>query len=320
MLSRKRSFISRRRRKNIPKLPQTVEYLEELLADPKYSEYYTKDYRKRPFYSGVWRTKSKEENIVFIYEKFFNMFNTLTDGTMRVDGTFRALPKHIKFRQLFIISIIYRDRSYPLAYILMKKKNFRSYDTFAKLKTLLTANITEIMADYEAGTRKALLKNFANARLAGCFFHYCQAIRKNAKRFGLSKDVKFEQAIKEVSALALLPENYIADGFKEINDRFTKSVRWDRFLEYWNRQWLKAYISVWALTNRTNNYAESFNKSINTLLKSKNPNIWILIFNLKKLELDYSDEITKAHKGIIILTESSRHMNSSLERETFKDF
>lgn len=305
----KNSFIYRRRRKQIPLLPNTVESFEEMISDPKYKQNYTTDFTDLQFYRGVWNTKSNEKNIAFVSQTVLDKFNTLSDGKMRADGTFRALPKHMKFSQLYIISIIYRDRSYPLAYILMQKRNFRSYKTvFAQMKALLKVNVIEIMADYEAATRKAIRKYFPEARLAGCFFHYCQAIRKNAKRFGLSKDKKFSKMVKETSALALLPQNYVALGFHYIQKQLPNSFRWNRFTSYWKRQWLNANISVFGLVDRTNNYAESFNKSVNTLLKSKHPNIWILIHNLKKIEMDYSAEISKVADGLMIKKKRSGYM------------
>ncbi len=307
----KTSYIYRRRRKQIPLLPKTVNDFEKFISDPQYRQYYTTDFRDKEFYRGVWKTKSNEKNIAFVSETVLEKFNTLTDGKMRADGTFRALPKHMKFCQLFIVSVIFRDRSYPLAYILMEKKNFRSYSkVFSEIKALLKVNVEEIMADYEAATRKAIRKFFPKARLAGCFFHYCQAIRKNAKRLGLSKDKKFSKMIKETSALALLPENYVWKGFKYIRTQLPKSFRWSRFTKYWKRQWLRANISVFDLVDRTNNYAETFNKSVNTLLKSKHPNIWILIHNLKKIEMDYTDEIAKVAVGLMIDKKRDTYMKA----------
>lgn len=104
----------------------------------------------------------------------------------------------------------------------MKKKNFQAYDNvFTKLKELIPSHlVTEIMADYESATRKAAVKHFPGARLVGCWFHYVQAINRIAKRFGLASDEKFSAVIKYISALALLPHNYIIDGFNVIGKHF----------------------------------------------------------------------------------------------------
>lgn len=139
---------------------------------------------------------------------------------MLMDGTFKVLPRHIKFRQLYIISIIFEERCYPLAFILMQKNTYYSYNLiFRKLKLLFAScEISNFMTDYEAATRKALKRQFPNARISGCYFHYVKAINKASRRFGLSKDSKYETAIQKISALALLPNEFISKGFQIVND------------------------------------------------------------------------------------------------------
>lgn len=112
--------------------------------------------------------------------------------------------------KLYIISVIRKGRCYPLAYILMERRDYKSYlNVFHNLKQLIpTMNVVTVMSDYEAATRKAVKVQFPKARLSGCFFHYVQSIRKSAKRFGLRSKwdkVKIEDVINKVSALALLP-------------------------------------------------------------------------------------------------------------------
>lgn len=76
------------------------------------------------------------------------------------------------------------------------------------------------MTDYECATRKAAKKHFPLARLVGCYFHYIQAINRVARKFGLSKDEKFSTVIKYVCGLALLPNEFIHDGFEVIGNLF----------------------------------------------------------------------------------------------------
>lgn len=213
------SFMYRRKLKFVPKLPKTVDDFEAMISNKKYEEKFTKDKRKQPFYRGIWKSPKGGSNIVFISETVLKMVLLLSSMVIRMDGTFKMLPRHIEFRQLFIISVIFRDQSYPLAYILMEKKNFEAYDdVFTMLKEFIPSHlITEIMADYESATRKAAKKHFPKARRVGCWFHYIQAINRVAKRFGLlSEDDKFADIVKYLSALALLPQNYISNGFNVI--------------------------------------------------------------------------------------------------------
>ncbi|KAJ6647688.1 hypothetical protein Bhyg_02911, partial [Pseudolycoriella hygida] len=132
------------------------------------------------------------------------------------------------------------------------------------------------MSDYEAATRKALREVFPKARLTGRYFHYVQAIVKKFKKFGISDDENFEGVREDICALALLPNDKIMEGFEIINKGIKHSDRWTRFAAYWKRTWSTANISVYGLVHRTNNYAETLNKTLNILVKSRHPNIWTL--------------------------------------------
>lgn len=212
------SFIYRRKRKFVPKLPKTVDEFEEFICNKRFNQQFTQDKRKQDFYRGTWKSNKGGCNIAYISETVLKIVLLISSIVLRMDGTFKMLPRHIKFRQLFIVSVIYRDKSYPLAYILMQKRNCEAYDNvFSKLKELIPSHlVTEIMADYEAATRKEAIKHFPQARIIGCWFHYVQAINRVAKRFGLLKDDRFLDAVKQISALALLPHNYVKDGFDHI--------------------------------------------------------------------------------------------------------
>lgn len=168
--------------------------------------------------------------------------------------------------------------------------------------------VKNCISDYEAATRRAIREVFPKSRLSGCYFHYVQAIVKKFKSFGLNCE-KFSNARQQVCALALLPNEKVVEGFQIISKPFkSSSQRWNRFKKYWMRYWAVANISVYGLKDRTNNFAESLNKTLNTILKSRHPNIWTLINNLKNIESMRSDELRKASKGHIPKTKRNRAM------------
>lgn len=299
-LKKREGFIHRRQKQYIPLLPSTIEEFEKYIEDEKYRHFYSSDYRNLPYYRGVWTSVKGERNLVFISATILKKINEMNFVAFFLDGTFKALPHHLKFRQLYVINVIYEDQSFPFAYIFMEKKTFTSYDTvFENLKLLMpSVTVAKVMSDYESATRKALRKHYPDAKISGCFFHYVQAIVKRAKKMGLRRDAKFNDAVKQVCALALLPNDFVLQGFKSIEATFNvKSKRWTAFKKYWMKQWSSANISVYGLVHRTNNFSESNNKSLNLLLQSRHPNIWILIKHLKSLENDKSDLILRSSKG-----------------------
>lgn len=269
-LKKKEGFIYRRQRKHIPPLPSTVEDFEKFITDEKYRQFFTCDQRKLPYYRGVWTSSKNERNLVFISETILKQINEMNHIAFFMDGTYKALPHHIPFRQLYVISVTFENQCYPLAHIFMEKKTFTSYDAiFQNLKFLMpSVQVAKVMTDYEAATRKALKKNYPNARIAGCFFHYVQAMVKSTKRFGLRSDERFTDAIQKLSHLALLPNDFVLKGFESIDTALKNigSKRWERFRKYWLKQWGPANISVYGLVDRTNNFSESNNHSLNSLL------------------------------------------------------
>lgn len=317
-LKKKEGFIYRRQRKFIPLLPTTVEEFENYITDERYRQFFSNDYRNLPYFRGVWTSIKGERNLVFISETMLKLINTMNLIALFMDGTYKALPHHIPFRQLYVISFVYENQCYPLAYIFMEKKTFTSYDTiFQNLKLLMpSVEVVKLMTDYEAATRKALIKHYPNARLAGCFFHYVQAMVKSTKRFGLRSDDRFLFAIKKVCHLALLPNEFILPGFESVEQDLgnIESTRWTRFRTYWLKQWGSANISVYGLVDRSNNFSESNNKSLNLLLMKNHPNIWFLIKTLKLLEMDKSDQINRAVQGEMIKTKQSKDVVSFNEK------
>lgn len=314
-------FIHRAQRRIVPLKPKSIEEFEKLIGVAKNSNLYAYDDVDKPFYRGIWEGTSGR-NVAFVSERTLNEVKDLKEVTLLMDGTFKAVPRHMNFRQLYIINVIIRNRCYPLAYILMEKKDFNSYKVvLSELKRMIPAiNVINCMTDYEAATRKAIKQVFPTSRISGCFFHYVQAIQKASKRFGLRNklyDGDFQKFINRTSALALLPNEFVVEGFKLICKSVNKSARWDRFASYWHRQWAKANISVYGLRHRTNNFSETLNRVINLMIGRKAPNIWLLIENLQTVEMVKSDELEQVLDGLIIDTQVKKEttrMNKKIKR------
>ncbi len=128
---------------------------------------------------GVWKGTTGS-NLAFVSDRTLQRVSKERDVTLLMDGTFRAVPRHMGFRQLYIINVIINGGCLPLAYILMERKDFLSYMTvFTELKKLIPSmNVVECMSYYESATRKAILKQFPGVKLSGCYFHCVQAIMK----------------------------------------------------------------------------------------------------------------------------------------------
>lgn len=126
MLSSYFSLIYRSQRTKIPLQPKTIAEFEELINEAKNHKRYAYDDAGNILYRGVWHGLDGM-NVAFVSERTLQAVSKLKDVTLLMDGTFKAIPRHLKFVQLYIINVIIRDKCFPLAYVLMERKNFFSY-------------------------------------------------------------------------------------------------------------------------------------------------------------------------------------------------
>lgn len=136
---------------------------------------------------------------------------------------------------------------FPLCYVLMTSRSAKCYeDVFNFIENnILKLDPVELMTDFEAGLRKAIEKIYPHAILRGCWFHLCQALRRNAIRFGLSALLnEYPEArfiLKALMSLPLLPNNRILEGYRlikkiAVENELMGSFR--HFFNYFESYWL----------------------------------------------------------------------------------
>uniref|UniRef100_A0A0M3I693 MULE domain-containing protein n=1 Tax=Ascaris lumbricoides TaxID=6252 RepID=A0A0M3I693_ASCLU len=71
-------------------------------------------------------------------------------------------------------------------------------------------NVRTVRTDYEEAIMKAVSETFGSAAVKGCLFHYCQALIRSVRKFGLMPFYNefgvIHQWIRRLLALPLLPE------------------------------------------------------------------------------------------------------------------
>ncbi|XP_053594444.1 uncharacterized protein LOC128667616 [Microplitis demolitor] len=138
------------------------------------------------------------------------------------------------------------------------------------------------MSDFEIGMHNAVETAFPDIDANHCYFHYAQAINKNARDLGLINKTTIKVTthpeiyvtIKQLIALALLPPKLIISTFNNLKEVVTQDFgqRFDRLFDYYERFWIKTIkprgFSVYNLReDKTDNYEESCNRNLNDLLK-----------------------------------------------------
>lgn len=114
---------------------------------------------------------------------------------------------------------------------------------------LFNLNPIEFMTDFEGGLRKAIEQKYPNARLRGCWFHFCAALDRNALRLGLypllKRDPFARFILKSLKNLPLLPEDRFVEGYAHIKtvaaeNNLTRSFK--QYFAYFEFYWLAQVI------------------------------------------------------------------------------
>ncbi|XP_045030418.1 uncharacterized protein LOC116935338 [Daphnia magna] len=247
------------RMKNHPRIPETYAEMTDILT--KYSKY-GKTKKGQNFFSGcVEEETDGVRSFAFIFLSL-NIMSLLSEVTqLASDGTFRTSPS--MFQQLFTIHVTYRGKTLPFAYVLMTHRNRKIYD----------ASLRHILDD-------SMGSAFPNARPRGCWFHYGQAIFRKTKEFGLQQEYQKKGVVylivKQLIALALLPENEIFQGFSDIKRKYADELSnqpqvvqdavkllYAYYMNYWLLEVEPVTYSVYRDHNRTNNAIECWNRWFN---------------------------------------------------------
>ena len=136
-------------------------------------------------------------------------------------------------------------------FTLLDRKTAQCYSSVLQYihDNIVKLDCRTIISDYELALQKAIQKVIPNAKLNGCWFHFCQAVRRNMVvkfkslppflRSNTSASILYHKLL----ALPLLPAAQIDDIFNNIKADVNKIVddngNFKKFLVYFENQWMK---------------------------------------------------------------------------------
>ncbi|XP_070072587.1 uncharacterized protein [Drosophila takahashii] len=155
----------------------------------------------------------------------------------------------------------------------MNKKNKKCYEELLQYikENVFDLEPSKIITDYEAAMRKAIRNVYPTVKTVGCWFHFCQALRRNmSKRKSLLEFIRNSKLASsdfhKILALPLLPLYLIESVFHEIKIRifmFDVNNDFRNFLTYFDKQWIKKVgcnnFSVYKENTRTTAAVEGHN-------------------------------------------------------------
>ena len=100
------------------------------------------------------------------------------------------------------------------------------------------------------------------------------------KKDNATKNEENHCILKKIMNLALIPHWLIRNAFDDIKDEVSQLKmntdmrnKWELFFEYFENQWMiktkPEYFSVFDMYDRTNNYLESYHRTLNSILRAK---------------------------------------------------
>lgn len=137
---------------------------------------------------------------------------------------------------------------FPVVYILMSRKTTECYTEVFEFieKEVFKLQPAELMTDFEKGLRKSITKVYPNTEVRGCWFHFCQALRKKSRALGLqtlqAQNASANIIIKEFMSLPLLPPEKIVEGFNQIIGSIREhglTNEFKKFTAYFKNFWMK---------------------------------------------------------------------------------
>lgn len=257
--------------------PKTVKAVKNAFQQKTYMDRYGRSLASSHwlFYRGTQIDENNGSFTVFASTQIIAGLGA--ENELFVDGTFDVVPLDGQYAQLIVIHLGHGEHSFPFLFILTTN---RTQELYARMLRYVEANVCRlrpksIMMDYERAMRLAIREVYPNTTLRGCLFHYTQAVKRKAGRKmpGHSRSRLIRKMLGYAKALPLLPASQIMEGFEVVKKEATVvGPLAEPFIAYVEKQWLSGRrespesISVYKLSNRTNNLVENYNGRLSAKL------------------------------------------------------
>ncbi|XP_017471276.1 PREDICTED: uncharacterized protein LOC108362698 [Rhagoletis zephyria] len=169
---------------------------------------------------------------------------------------------------------------------------------------------TTFTTDFEYGLRKALSQIYPQTKLKTCWFHFTQAVRRNASKLPnfmskLNKDNDAKKLFRKFLILPLLKPDDILIGYQNLKNQalsYNLNSIFEQFIAYFERQWIKkegaSKFSVYNESIKTTSLIESFHGQLGKYL-SKNGSFYKFIDHLLDVDVTKSIDFQKSLDGSI---------------------
>ncbi|KAJ8684705.1 hypothetical protein QAD02_020498 [Eretmocerus hayati] len=225
------------------------------------------------------------------------------------DCTYLARIKIKGLYQLLTFMVRLHTQAFAYAWALMPSKAKPYYVTlFGEMKTTLKVTIRKGLVDFEIALQDALKEVFG-AVIIGCFFHWCQCLWRYAEGLGIAyptmstKDPKKYMVIKQLMALALLPEELIEPTFLAFKDEVKEEFgnHFNGMLDYIQNYWIKirkpATFCCYDEFIKVNNAIETHHRDLNHIFGHRRPSTWTYFTRMLEFQQMKHIELEQVKQG-----------------------
>ncbi|KAE8964032.1 hypothetical protein PR001_g29186 [Phytophthora rubi] len=238
-----------------------------------------------------------------------------------VDGTFRCVPT--EFMQCMVVMV--HDQAselfIPVYFVLCSSK---AKDMYFDILELIYRDTSEklqpcdIVCDFEQPLIQAIQKQFPNAEVIGCLFHFKQAVRRRMKTtYGIpDAEIRIAMAKGVLDVLTVIDPKFVPlQGIRWVKKTIrTQCVaagiaysrtKWKQFWGYFRATWLERYnIEDWNvhglgndLIARTNNPLERFHRELNRAFPTPHPNIVTFVKIIRTISQNFVAKLANVAQG-----------------------
>lgn len=212
------SAMRKARRKQLPKVPNSIRELGDVLAVSDIFRIHTGANRD-PFYQSSIVLEDAT-CAIFMHKKTLELIGRVEE--MHVDASFHIKPQNPLSYYLFTAHAIQSHQSVPILYAVMTSKNQSTFASlFAQLREQLAAYIMPniILSEFDKGMQTALGYTFPEATIKGSWYHYTESVIKQMKLFELQRETAKghgSSSLKMLMVLPLLPAEYMSPGLEAL--------------------------------------------------------------------------------------------------------
>lgn len=214
-------------------------------------------------------------------------------------------------------------QSFPLVMVLMSKRTIPAYENAFQYinRNLIPLRGQAIIIDFEKAMRRGLLlvlrANGSMMAILGCWFHFCQALRRKLLKLPdlahkIRTNDKYKDIFRRIQCLPLIRCEDIEPTFKDLGKEALKLDKklFAPFLNYFHNEWIKTvtpkHFCVFKCTKRTTGDAESYNAKLNSIFRA-HPGFYTFVETMQKIE-------------VVSTTQLSNYMDGTQQKKHTKNF